>query len=85
MIYIFLLQKMTKKYYVQNAGKDIAALIIHLNLSMHYVEKWSSILWKSGGMNIARFLKYVCPFISIMHGRVNSIRVGFFLIEKVVH
>ena len=39
MIYIFLLQKMTKKYYVQNAGKDIAALIIHLNLSMHYVEK----------------------------------------------
>ena len=38
---------------------------------MHNVVKWPNILYKSYGVNTARFLKYVWPFYNIMHERVN--------------
>ena len=38
---------------------------------MQNVEKWSNILSKYCGVNSVRFLKYVWPFLSIMHERVN--------------
>ena len=42
------------------------------NPFMHNVVKWLNILWKSCGVNTARFLKYVCPFYSIIHERFNN-------------
>ena len=42
---------------------------------MHNVVKWPNILYKSCGVNTARFLKYVWPFYNIMHERVNVIKI----------
>ena len=39
---------------------------------MYNVVKWPNILLKSCGVNTARFLKYVWPFYSIMHEKVND-------------
>ena len=36
---------------------------------MHNVEKWPTILLKSCGVNTAIILKYVRPFLTIMHER----------------
>ena len=41
------------------------------NPFMHNV-KWPNILYKSYGVNAARFLKYVWPFDNIMYERVNN-------------
>ena len=46
--------------------------ITALKTFMHHVEKWPNILWKSCVVLTSRFLKYVWPFFSIMHDRVNS-------------
>ena len=41
-------------------------------LFMQNVEKRQNIvLWKSYGVNTARFLKYAWPYFKIMHERVN--------------
>ena len=39
---------------------------------MHNHEKWSNILPKSCGMNDAAVLKYVEPFLIIIHARVKA-------------
>ena len=47
--------------------------LAHLLLKpfMHNVVKWPNILYKSCGVNTARFLKYVWPFYNIKHERVK--------------
>ena len=42
-----------------------------IDLFMHNVEKWPDVLYKSCGVNTARFLKYVWPFYNAMHERVK--------------
>ena len=42
-----------------------------LNPFMHDIVKWSNILLKSCGVNIARSLKYVWPLCNIMNEKVK--------------
>ena len=39
---------------------------------MHIVEKWSNMLETFCGVNAARFVKYIWPFINIIHEKVNK-------------
>ena len=46
----------TKTFQIPN--KNILAMKLLFNPSMHNVDKWSNILLKSCSVNVARFLKY---------------------------
>ena len=56
---------------------------IILNPFIHNVVKWPNILWKSSCVHTARFLKYVWPFYSIMHERVNITFVKYCFMRKI--
>ena len=43
------------------------------NPFIHNVEKWLNIPLKSCGVNVARFLKHVWPFLNPMNERVNHL------------
>ena len=44
-----------------------------LTLWLNNVRNWSNALWKSGGVNTARFSKCFWPFFNLQHKRVTQV------------
>ena len=53
-----------------------------INPFMHNVVKWPNILKKSYDVNTARFLKYVWPFLNIMHERVKEWNYQYYFLSN---
>ena len=47
----------------------------HFKLFLHNVEEWPNIILKSCDVNTAKFLKYVRPFLNVMHETIKRTKI----------